>query len=95
MVGYRGKPDFWGEPLKREDTRSYRWSLAAIAIPNLGLLTSNLARSAGWHVGAAVLVWLAVALTFACAFAGIVAYRETRSKVRRDLEDMMHPRARA
>lgn len=93
-MSYRDKPDIWGEPLKTEDMRATRWSLVAILIPNMGLLLSNLARSTGWHVGADVIMWLAVALCLACVAAGFVAYRETKKQVKRDVDDMMPPQLR-
>lgn len=94
MAGYREKPDLWGEPLKTQDMRATRWSLVAILIPNMGLLASHLLRDVGWHVGADVIMWLAVALCFACAAAGFVAYREARKQVKRDIDDMMPPQLR-
>ena len=93
-MSYRDKPDIWGEPPKAQDMRAMRWSLVALLFPNMGLLLSNLARTAGWHVGADVIMWLAVALCLACVVAGFVAYRETKKQVKRDLNDMMPPQLR-
>ena len=88
-MGYRDKPDPWGEPLKRQDPKSFRWSLAGIMIFNLGIILSNSAARFGWRVSAEVAQWLAIGLGFACLVGGVIAYRASKRQVDRDLADMM------
>jgi hypothetical protein len=88
-VAYRNKPDLWSEPLKQQDPKSYRWSLAGIMIFNLGIILSNSAARFGWHVSAEVAQWVAIGLGFACLFGGVVAYRASKRQVERDLAEMI------
>jgi hypothetical protein len=88
-VGYRNKPDLWGEPSTHPRAKGTLWSVAGIMCFNLGLLGTNVVKALGWHVSAEVLQWLSIGMGFACVAAGVVAYRTAKAQAKRDIEEMM------
>ena len=88
-VGYRDRPDFWGESLKAQDPKSYRWALVALVIPNLVNVVAMLAKDQGWPISSAIMKWVVLVVGLSCIVAGFVAYRASRSQVRKDLAEMM------
>lgn len=93
-MGYRDKPELWGEAPAEPRAKGYLWSLAGIMCFNLGLIGTNVARQWGWHVSAEVLEWMAIALGFACLAAGVFAYRAAKAQAQRDMDEMMPPNVR-
>ena len=93
-MGYRDKPDIWGEPLKTQDRKGALWSVAGIMMFNLGILGTDAAKHFGWAVSAELIQWLALGLGFACLAAGVVAYRSAQAQAKRDLADILPPNYR-